>query len=126
MIELIDCIAIDFDDTFTSDIALWSKIIRFIQIQGYKVICATSRRDCSEHDYLKQILPEGVYIVYCSNEFKKPACEKAGYNVKIWIDDSPGCIEKSSNIIWIERLKSFIHSTKDNIKRYLTNSKNKV
>jgi hypothetical protein len=124
---LIDCIAIDFDDTFISDITVWSQVIRLLQVRKYKVICATSRTwsECEEHD-LKQVFPEGVTVVFCGGEFKKPACEKAGYNVKIWIDDSPTSIEKSSGIIWIERLKSLIHSAKDAIKRYLTNQESEV
>jgi hypothetical protein len=113
---LIDAIAIDFDATFTSDECLWYNVIKSIQIGGYKVICATARSwsEREEHD-LTEALPHDVKIVFCGNKFKREACEAAGYNVTIWIDDCPSGIDRSSGIVWIERIKSFLHTIKDKI-----------
>jgi hypothetical protein len=100
-----DTIAIDFDDTFTSDINLWYGIIQRIQDYGYTVICATARgwSQCNE-DGLKAVLPPRVEVVFCGTTCKRTACQNAGYNVTIWIDDTPAAIEPNQWINWI-RLK---------------------
>jgi hypothetical protein len=114
-----DAIAIDFDDTFTADPEVWSNIIRLLQLHGYTIICATSRKFSHwEECHLKENLPIGVKIVFCGNKFKRPACKAAGYNVTIWIDDTPEGIG-GPGILWLIRIESFLRSTKDWILRKL-------
>jgi len=124
---LIDAVAIDFDDTFSSDVNTWSYIINILQNKDYRVICATARSWSESNEYgLQAVLPKNVKIIFCGDQFKRTACEAAGFNVTIWIDDCPSGIEESSGIVWMERLKSFVHSTKNWIKRHLTSLETKV
>ena len=117
---LIKCIAIDFDDTYTSDTRLWHYIILTLQSAEITVICATARSwsEANERDMLVE-LPNKVKVVFCGNQYKRDATLAAGYDVQIWIDDTPEAIvNMRPGILWLIRLKSLLHSTKDAIKRY--------
>ena len=57
--------------------------------------------------------------MFCGNQYKRDATLAAGYDVQIWIDDTPEAIvNMRPGILWLIRLKSLLHSTKDAIKRY--------
>lgn len=86
-------IALDFDDTFTADAALWSHIIDDIRQQGHIVVCISSRRDTLENqNELKRSLPDGVGIHLCYDEPKQAYAKRNGIDVNIWIDDFPRAI----------------------------------
>lgn len=84
-------IAIDYDNTFTADSFLFIKIIELMQSRGHRVIIATGRHRWSE-DMERTPLPPDLDVVYCGVELKSIACKRAGYNVDIWIDDTPSTI----------------------------------
>lgn len=86
-------IAIDYDDTFTADPALWSSFIQDAKLMGHSVCCVTARR-CTEQnvdninlqfDHWNCQIP-----VFFSNLGSKIAeMERRGIDVSIWIDDDP-------------------------------------
>lgn len=85
-------IAIDFDQTWTTDPLGWSLWYDMMKARGHTIIMATGRKGWSE-DMDRAYLPKGMQIVYCGGEFKEHATKKAGYNVDIWIDDMPGTVQ---------------------------------
>lgn len=91
-------IAIDYDDTFTADPALWVLVIVAAQHRGHKVICVTGRKALP--DFTRDPpLPASVPIVLAGAEFKRVAAGRAGYKVDIWIDDMPEMISSGGGIL---------------------------
>lgn len=88
-------IAIDFDKTWTADPALWRKFYNDCVERGHKVIIATARRiEHGNEDMDRHGLPAGIPIVFSNHDFKRPCCEREGYMVDIWIDDTPSMIDQ--------------------------------
>lgn len=91
-------IGLDYDNTFTADPVFWEDFIKLAENYGHKVICVSSRRDSRfDREELSAALPSTVEIFLVSNIQKNDYVKAAGYNVDIWIDDSPEYIP--SNII---------------------------
>lgn len=86
-------IAIDYDDTYTADPALWDVFIAVASSRGHEVICVTGRRASQ---------PVGLELptVYADGEYKREAAERAGYRVDVWIDDMPGYVERGRLLDW--------------------------
>jgi hypothetical protein len=105
-----EVIAIDFDDTFTADVNLWSNIIRMMQSAGNTIICATARVDTpGNRSGLAAVLPSGVKLVFCGTTPKRTACVAAGYEVSIWIDDFPeGIGDRGPGVLWLIRIESWL------------------
>lgn len=87
-------IAIDYDDTITLDRAFWSQFIDMAIDSGHQIIIATGRK------VSEPVMMPGVEVVYAGDELKRVACERAGYQVDIWIDDEPGHIEPCRKLQW--------------------------
>jgi hypothetical protein len=86
-------IAIDFDDTFTVDPRTWRSVISTLQAAGHTVICATARSH-SEANERDLSAATGVKVVFCGIEVcKRHACAWAGYEVDVWIDDTPSAVD---------------------------------
>lgn len=86
-------IAIDFDDTFTADPKLWTEVIQKIQERGHRIICVSARRDVLEHrQALQAVLPEKVPILLSYDVPKREFALKHGYDVDIWIEDTPEAV----------------------------------
>ncbi len=92
-------IAIDYDNTFSADPALFAIIISQIRARGHQAIIITNR--CGvEGDVVKETVSqwtlafgvEAPVIIYTGAEYKQTAAFKAGYPVDIWIDDCPELI----------------------------------
>lgn len=95
-------IAIDFDNTWTADCVLFRLFHVMTQAERsstpvHTVIIATSRHPdnspITEEERERYCLPHTISIVYCHGTYKQTACERAGYKVDIWIDDTPGMIQ---------------------------------
>ena len=75
-------IALDWDNTFTSDTVFWQKFI--LSCPNWDVYIVTARSP----DVPIEFIPEGIKgVIYCSWEAKKNH-----FNADIWIDDDPGAI----------------------------------
>jgi NAD-dependent SIR2 family protein deacetylase len=92
-------IAIDFDNTWTADPALFGALalMAVSPIGAHQVIIATSRHPenspITQEERDRYRLYHWIPVVYCHGTYKQTACEKAGYKVDIWIDDVPGMIQ---------------------------------
>jgi predicted glycosyltransferase len=84
-------IAIDFDHTWTADVALWRQFASDAKKRGHDVIIVTARCGWSE-DMLRHG-PLDVPVLYTGGKLKRHAMEFLGIKVDIWIDDQPGTIE---------------------------------
>lgn len=86
-------IAIDFDDTLTSDPELWLGFIDMCSLKGHKVVCVTARRDSDENLeaidswMIKHDIEIPVYFTRL--ESKVEYMKRVGLDVDIWIDDDP-------------------------------------
>jgi hypothetical protein len=88
-------IAIDLDNTWTADPALWSRFYREALAAGHCIIMVTARRDpISEEERRRYSLPPFMKIIYTAGDFKEKHARAAGYKVDIWIDDTPGMIQE--------------------------------
>lgn len=84
-------IAIDYDNTYTVDPALWNQVIKLFQEAGHTVICCTGRTDAMAQPVLDSI-GKLVPVVFAGGTPKREACNKQGYNVSVWCDDMPELI----------------------------------
>lgn len=84
-------IAIDYDDTYTSDSIMWDQVIDLFRSRGHSVICVTGRNG-GMYDAISDLM---IPIVYAGSQYKRKAAERAGYKVDIWIDDIPEMIGES-------------------------------
>jgi hypothetical protein len=85
-------IAIDFDNTWTADVALWQQFADDAKKRGHDVIIVTARNGWSE-DMERRFIGE-VHIFFTYGKLKRPFMERLGIAVDIWIDDMPGTIEQ--------------------------------
>lgn len=94
--------AIDFDDTFTADPALFTAFITFAKARGHRCVCVTARADRvmytdpSRHcgDEVRAALNGLMPIVFSGGDPKEVAAAMAGYAIDVWIDDNPAAIVK--------------------------------
>lgn len=83
-------IAIDFDDTFTADVELWTAFIAMAQGRGHRVVCVSAREERIENRReLTAALPFSVDIFLSNETPKKQFVEALGVYPDIWIDDIP-------------------------------------
>jgi hypothetical protein len=79
-------ICVDYDDTFTSNPEVWTKIIEIMRAAGANVFCISLRfPNVPIHDF-----PGEVH--YASGQLKWEFAEANGIKVDIWIDDWPAVI----------------------------------
>src|SRR5690348_6048568 len=84
-------ICIDFDDTFTTNPAVWTQIIELMRAAGANVFCISARfPNCPISGF-----PGEVY--YASGKHKWEFAEENGIKVDIWIDDWPAVIGDRSD-----------------------------
>jgi hypothetical protein len=85
-------IAIDYDDTFTSDPVSWMHVIQILEY-WHRVICVSSRKNTLENmNTLRSELHDAVTVVLAYDKPKRLAAKEAGFDVDIWIDDRPETI----------------------------------
>lgn len=79
-------IALDYDQTYTTDPALWDEFINRCISRGHEVICITLR-------YPKEAIADlPIPIHYTSRKAKSDFCKVNSIKVDIWIDDKPAYI----------------------------------
>lgn len=88
-------IAVDFDRTFTSDIALWRYLVDCMILRGHSVFCVTGRTD-TPYSRLEIARTFGDIIfaklrglIFCNHAPKRETTLRLGYKIDIWIDDLP-------------------------------------
>lgn len=87
-------IAIDYDDTYTRDPALWDIFSTWAQERGHDVYCVTSRQPTmlqEIYDSLGQMIPV-ENIIACGYEPKRQFTQNQDIMIDVWIDDNPEVI----------------------------------
>lgn len=77
-------IALDYDDTFTSDIGLFKSFVKRALFKKHEVKFVTIRGAIGNTDIETHAKEMGIEVVYCDGK-QKSHCYKAD----IWLDDSP-------------------------------------
>ena len=94
-------IAIDFDDTITTDKEMWLKIIRVMKECGHTVKVVTARFDVAElnEDIINFTLNLDIDAICCGGLQKEAKCRSLGWMPDIWIDDLPWAIPLPSKLV---------------------------
>jgi hydroxymethylpyrimidine pyrophosphatase-like HAD family hydrolase len=84
-------IALDYDDTFTSDTQCWREVIEVLKKHGHEVFIATSRFNTLEN---RREIKEstGLEALFCAHNAKAETARGQYINPDIWIDDDPWAI----------------------------------
>ena len=82
-------IAIDYDNTYTADPEGWEAFIDLMESRGHKVICVTGRDDGFFGDPVRKSIGKKIPVVFAGSAWKIDAAKKSGWDVNVWIDDSP-------------------------------------
>lgn len=87
-------LAIDFDETWTQDPEAWEETVIFFKRRGHTVILVTNRPD---HPLFREDVEvmAGPYVdalVFAGQHPKEKAAKQRGYDVDVWIDDSPNTV----------------------------------
>jgi hypothetical protein len=83
------CVAVDYDDTFSSCPETWGKVIDVLRAAGANVFCVTYRSpDMTVTDF-----PGEVF--YTSGTLKAEYMHAIQQDVNVWIDDRPELIGES-------------------------------
>lgn len=85
-------ISLDYDDTFTADPKLWTKFVKSAQKVGHKVICITARDFTEGNKYELELALPDIPIIFCDMKPKRKVAESHGYDIDVWIDDTPEAI----------------------------------
>ena len=81
-------IAIDYDNTYTMDPALWDNFITTAKEIGHTVICVTARPEIMGQVVINSV-GKLVQVVFAGGEWNREMDLKSGYKVDVWIDDMP-------------------------------------
>jgi hypothetical protein len=79
-------IALDFDDTYTRDPELWNIFIFAARTRGHDIRIVTFRKSHMTDPMLDNI---GIPVIFTEYTQKRAHCNKLGWYVDVWIDDSP-------------------------------------
>ena len=98
-------IALDYDDTYTSNFVLWSQIVRLLKSHGCDVRFVTARVDYGigyNGDIRASAIGLDIPIIYCDHKSKESVCKSIGWVPDIWIDDTPIGIPSRETIrMWL-------------------------
>jgi len=79
-------IALDFDDTYTRDPMFWDQFIANAKSRGHDVRIVTFRKSRMTDPIFETI---GIPVIFTEFTQKRSHCNKIGWFVDVWIDDSP-------------------------------------
>lgn len=85
-------ISLDYDDTFTADPKFWRSFVKNAQKAGHKVICITARGFSESNKYELELALPDIPIMFCDMKPKRIVAKNQGYDIDIWIDDTPEAI----------------------------------
>ena len=89
-------IAVDFDNTISSDIEFWHQFIRLAKASGHSVIVATGRQNTDQNRAeLNKALPKDTVVHFCGASAKREYLRKQGVEPDIWIDDKPHRVDNA-------------------------------
>jgi hypothetical protein len=91
-------IALDFDDTYTRDPVLWDIFIAHAKDRKHDIRIVTYRKKVMTDpalDWLGSTIP----VIFTEYQQKRAFTNSIGWNVDIWIDDSPEFIVEPTVIL---------------------------
>ena len=90
-------IALDYDETYTQDPALWNRFIEDCIKNGHRVICVTMRFN-NEYEAPDVINSIGKLceVIFTERHAKAPYLQQRGIFPHVWIDDRPYYIYENS------------------------------
>jgi len=91
-------VALDYDDTLTSNPYAWLAVAAILRNSGFDVYIVTYRYDNAEESTELEYLKHYDYIsgiVFTGRKAKDKTCRDLGIYVSIWIDDNPITITHS-------------------------------
>jgi hypothetical protein len=89
-------IGLDYDETYTRDMATWDKVIALFREAGHKVYLVTWRNEGMMKEVYKNL--EGKVDGFFATDLqaKKEYTEKRKVLIDVWCDDYPWAINNSS------------------------------
>ena len=85
-------IALDYDDTYTRDPAMWNQCLSIMRAGGHKIYVVTWRTE-EECKNIYTLLRGHVHAVYAtSRKAKDKYMYSQGIRIDVWIDDNPSAI----------------------------------
>lgn len=82
-------ISLDYDNTYTTDPAMWDAIVGMMKRYGHKVYVVTMRTP-EEGEEVTRYLGDKVEAIICtSRKGKMDYVQKLNLSIDIWIDDMP-------------------------------------
>jgi hypothetical protein len=87
-------IALDYDDTFTRDPAVWSAFVKDASCSGHDIRFVTFRSEGAggNEDILADAYNLAIPVIFTSGRRKRLHCYELGFIVHVWIDDMPELI----------------------------------
>lgn len=86
--------ALDYDDTFTADPALWRAWILLAKSRGHRVVCITGRSETESQRYeLERAFGPDVDVFFAGLRSKRECAITNGLTIDVWIEDCPGMID---------------------------------
>lgn len=92
-------IALDFDQTFTTDPFAWANFIRNFVYLGHDVRIVTARDGINDGIKWRKfgMSTPPAEIIWCDGRPKREVCRAEGWEPDIWIDDNPAGIVFASS-----------------------------
>lgn len=90
-------VAIDYDNTWTLDPALWGAFCHLLRGRGHRVILCSQRPPDHECSVEVCVAVDGQVdgVVLCSGKSKRQAAAEQGWAVDVWVDDFPVSVEEA-------------------------------
>ena len=90
-------IALDYDETFTTDPVAWGLVAMLLEKAGHNVILVTYRHEeLDAAPLLDAIKQAGIDCYFTDGKAKGKFMEDLGIKVDIWIDDNPKSVLEDS------------------------------
>jgi 5'(3')-deoxyribonucleotidase len=89
-------IALDYDNTFTTDPEAWEKAMLVLKYSGFRIIGITMRYPEESYDVDMRYGNLCDQIHFTSRKAKMQYCHQNNIRVDIWIDDNPNWLFKDA------------------------------
>lgn len=93
-------IAIDYDNTFSSDPVNWFNAMSFMKRAGHEIIGVTGRHPWENEDISLFYFDLCDTVIYTSGEFKRHFITNSDHKpIDVWIDDQPDMIVEHYQVV---------------------------
>ncbi len=93
-------IAIDFDGTFAENPGAFREVIEVFQARGHRCIMVTNGSEEGGQE-VRRLVGDLMPILFAGRFSKAGAVYSHGYDVDIWVDDTPHVIERDG-VVYLE------------------------